>query len=306
MTPAAQRSRLAAGRRRFDLLGLASRLAAGVVVGSAAALLGFLAWRFVQLGLGGAPQGPGSAGGWEAIGAAAAGTAWLVVLTGALALPAGIGTALYLEEYVRPKTRAASALQAALANLCGAPSVIYGVAGLAFLVHGLSLDRTLATGALVLAALALPPVVASTTEALRMVPDDLRTAAFGLGATRWQVVRHQVLPAAAPGIATATCAALARAAGAAAPLLVVGAASMATFAPSGPASPLHSLPTQAFAWAARPQTTFAAQAAGAALALLAILLGIHLAALLFRRRWRRSIPPAQALRATPALREARR
>lgn len=283
MTPSAQRPPIAPGRRRFDLLGLASRLATASVVASAAALLGLLAWRLWPFGLGGAPQAPG--GGWEAIGGAAAGTAWLIVLTGALALPAGIGTAIYLEEYARPKTRAAAVLQAALANLCGAPSVVYGVAGLVFLVHGLSMDRTLLTGALVLAALALPPVVASATEAVRAVPGDLRTAALGLGATRWQIVRHQVLPAAAPGIATAACTALTRAAGAAAPLLVVGAASLATFAPPSPAAPLISLPTQVFGWAARPQAEFAAQAAGAALALLAVLLGVHLAAVLLRRRF---------------------
>lgn len=299
MTPSAQWPPIAPGRRRFDPLGLASRVAAATLAMSAAALLGLLAWRLWDFGLGAAPQALG--GGWRAIGGAAAGTAWLVALTGVLALPAGIGTAIYLEEYARPKTRAASALQAALANLCGVPSVVYGVAGLTFLVHGLSLDRTLLTGALVLAALALPPVVASSTEAIRAVPGGLRTAAVGLGATRWQVVRHHVLPAAAPCIATAAGAALTRAAGAAAPLLVVGAASMATFAPPSPAAPLISLPTQAFGWAARPQSEFAARAAGAGLALLAVLLGIHLATVLLRRRLAqgpvasaRSLPGARA------------
>lgn len=299
MTPSAHHPAIASGRRRFDLLGLASRLAAASVVASAAALLGLLAWRLWPFGLDGAPHGPG--GGWGEIGGAAAGTAWLVVLTGALALPAGIGTAIYLEEYARPKTRAASVLQAALANLCGVPSVVYGVAGLAFLVHGLSLDRTLLTGALVLAALALPPVVASSTEAIRAVPGDLRTAAVGLGATRWQVVLHQVLPVAAPGIATAACTALTRAAGAAAPLLVVGAASMVTFAPPTPAAPLVSLPTHVFGWAVRPQAEFAAHAAGATLALLAILLGVRLAAFAFQLRFAqdarasaRSLPDARA------------
>ncbi len=284
MTSPTEPTPLAELRRRVDLLGLAARLAAAGTAAAAAALLGFLAWRLGRSSLSGAADGSLPAGGWDAIGAAAAGTFWLVGTTGAIALPAGIGTALYLEEYARPKTRILSALQAALSNLCGVPSVVYGVAGLTLLVHGLSLDRSILVGGLVLAAAALPPVAAASAEAIRAVPEDLRTAAYGLGATRWQVVRRQVLPTAAPGIATGACAALTRAAGEAAPLVVVGAASLATFAPAGPAAPLVSLPTQVFAWAARPQAEFAAHASGAALALLAILLGINLATLLFRRR----------------------
>lgn len=282
---------LAARRRRIDFLGFASRMAAACTGAATAGLLGFLAWKLVQGSWRGAASGPLSGGGgWDAIASAAAGTFWLLATTGALAAPVGIGTALYLQEYARPKARAASLLQAALTNLCGVPSVVFGVAALALLVHGLSMDRSILVGGLALAAAALPPVVSASAAAIGAVPDDLRTAAYGLGATRWQVVRRQVLPAAAPGIATGACAALARATGEAAPLVVVGAASFATFAPAGPAAPLVSLPTQVFSWAARPQAEFATHAAGAALALLAIVLGINLAGLLLRRRLGKALP----------------
>ncbi len=278
------------GRRR-DFLAGASRLAAATMLAAAAGLAGVLA-RAVWQANGGSADGTPYAGGagWETIGPAVAGTLWLALATAALALPIGLGTALYLEEYARPKRRAVRAFQAAVAHLAGVPSVVYGVAGLVVLVHGLSAGRSIFAGGLALAALALPTVVATSAEAIRAVPDDLRTAAYGLGATRWQVVRHQVLPAAAAPIAAGACAAITRTAGEAAPLLVLGATSFATFAPAGPGDPLVSLPTQVFAWAVRPQAEFAAQAAGAAIALLAILLGLNVAGLFLRRRLRKVLP----------------
>ena len=280
------------GRRRRDPLAVASRLAAAAMLAAAAGLAGILVRAVWQAGGGGGTGVPPHLGGagWETTGRALAGTLWLALATAVLALPTGIGTALYLEEYARPKTRFVRAFQAAVANLAGVPSVVYGVAAVAVLVHGLSAGRNIFVGSLALAALALPTVVATSAEAIRAVPDDLRAAAYGLGATRWQVVRHQVLPAAAAPMATGACAAITRAAGEAAPLLVIGAASFATFAPAAPGDPIVSLPTQAFYWAVRPQTAFAAQAAGAAIALLAILLGLNLAVLLLRRRLRKAIP----------------
>ena len=217
------------------------------------------------------------------VGPALAGTLWLTLLTAALACPVGVGAAVYFAEYA-PRTRAMSAIESAVTNLAGVPPVVFGVAGLAVFVRGLGLGPTVLAGALTLAMLALPTVLATSGEAIRQVPADLRTAAYALGATRWAVIRRQVLPAAAPGIVAGLTLALARTAGAAAPLLVIGAASFVTHAPASPGDVLTALPTQVFAWSARSQPDFAALAAGAGLVLLALVLLLHLVGLVLRRR----------------------
>ena len=217
------------------------------------------------------------------IGPALAGTLWLAALTIAVAFPVGVGTAVYLEEYA-PRTGVTAVVGGAMANLAGVPSVVYGVAGLALFVRGMGMGPSLLAGGCTLAALALPTVIVTSRAAIRAVPRGLREAAYGLGATRWQVVRGQVLPAAAPGIVTGSCAAFTRTAGEAAPLLVLGAVSFMTFAPRSPADPLASLPTQVFAWSTRSQQDFAAVAAGAGVALLLVLLVMNLAARAVRRR----------------------
>ena len=217
------------------------------------------------------------------IGPALAGTLWLAALTIAAAFPVGVGTALYLEEYA-PRTGVTVAVGGAVANLAGVPSAVYGVAGLALFVRGMGMGPSLLAGGCTLAALALPTVIVTSRTAIRAVPQGLREAAYSLGATRWQVVRGQVLPAAAPGIVTGSCAAFTRTAGEAAPLLVLGAVSFMTFAPRSPADPLVSLPTQVFAWSTRSQQDFAAVAAGAGVALLLVLLVMNLVARAVRRR----------------------
>ena len=218
------------------------------------------------------------------VGPAFAGTLWLALLTTALSFPAGVGAAVYFEEYA-PRTRTMSAIGSAVVNMAGVSPVVFGVAGLALFVRGMGLGPTILAGGLTLATLALPMVVATSREALRQVPRAIRLAAYGLGATRWEVIRRQVLPAAAPGIVTGLYLALARSVGAAAPLLVIGAASFITFAPRTTGDPLTALPTQVFAWSARSQQDFSALAAGAGLALLLILLACHLVALAVRRRF---------------------
>lgn len=217
------------------------------------------------------------------IGPALAGTLWLLLLTAALAFPVGVGTAVYLEEYA-PRTGATAALESAVANLAGIPSVVYGLVGLALFARGLGLGPSILAGGLTLATMALPVVIVTSATAIRAVPEELRLAAYGLGATRWQVVRHQILPAAAPRIVTGSCLAFTRTAGEAAPLVVIGAVSFITFAPRWPADPLASLPTQVFAWTARSQQEFAVLAAGAGIALLFVLLAMNLVALAVRRR----------------------
>ena len=219
------------------------------------------------------------------IGPAVAGSAWLLLLAAALALPLGIGAAIYLEEYA-PGRRLRAAIERSVTGLASVPPVVHGVVGLAIFVRALGMGTTILAGGCTLATLALPAVVAGTREALRSVSLDVRFAAYGLGATRWQVVRGEVLPEAAPALVAGSCLTLARTVGEAAPLLVLGAVSFMTFVPGGPGDPLVSLPTQVFAWTARAHPDFAALAAGAAVALLASMLAMRLAAEALKRATR--------------------
>ena len=267
-----------------DWIGAACGLAAAVVAAAFVALAAVLvvkAWSVADPGFlfDTSSRSADRAG----IGPALAGTLWLAALTIAIALPVGVGTAVYLEEYA-PRGRVVAALGGAVATMAGVPSVVYGVAGLALFARGLGMGPSLLAGGCTLAVLALPTVVVTSRAAIRAVPRGLREAAFGLGATRWQVVRGEVLPAAAPGIVTGSCAAFTRTAGEAAPLLVLGAAAFMTFAPRTPAGPLTSLPTQVFAWSTRSGQDFVAVAAGAGVALLLVLLVMNLAARFVRRR----------------------
>lgn len=216
------------------------------------------------------------------VGPALTGSLWLTFLVTLFAVPVGVGTAVYLTDYA-PPNRTARVLGSVLANLAGVPSIVYGMAGLALFARGLGLGPSILAGALTLSALAIPMIVANCRNALDAVPDEIRWAAFSLGATRWQVVCHQVLPAAAPGIVAGCCTALLRVVGAAAPLLILGAVSFTTFAPGSPTDPLTALPTQIFAWAARPQEGFLALAAGASVGLLLLMALMHLVLYALRR-----------------------
>jgi len=271
---------------RWDPLGVACGVAAAAVVAAfvvlALSLLGearSVAYPGFLLDM------PSRLAGRAGVGPALAGTLWLGLITAALALPVGVGTAIYLEEYA-PRNRLTAFVGWGLASLAGVPSLVYGVAGLALFVRGLGMGPSLMAGGCTLAALALPTVIVTSRASIRSVPQGVRLAAYSLGATRWQVVRGEVLPAAGPGIVTGGCVALTRTVGAAAPLLVLGAVSFMTFAPRGPGDPLTSLPTWVFAWTARTEQDFAALAAGAGVALLLVLLVMNLAALAVRRRIR--------------------
>jgi phosphate transport system permease protein len=217
--------------------------------------------------------------------AALAGSAWILVLTAAIAFPVAVSAAIYLEEYARPG-RLTRLIEANIANLAGVPSVVYGIVGLTVFVRGLGLGRSLLSGALTLTILVLPILVMAAQEAIRAVPLSLREAAFGLGATRWQVVRHQVLPHALPGILTGTILALSRAVGETAPLILVGAVGFVAFTPTGPLDEYTVLPLQIYDWISRPQQEFHALAAGGIIVLLALLLAMNAAAILLRNRSR--------------------
>jgi phosphate transport system permease protein len=214
------------------------------------------------------------------------GTLWVIGLTALIAFPVGVGAAVYLEEYA-PNNRWTRLLKTNIANLAGVPSVVYGLLGLGVFVHFIALGRSVVSGALTMALLILPVIIIASQEAIRAVPPSLRQAAFALGATRWQVARDHVIPAAAPGILTGIILSVSRAVGETAPLLVVGAAAFLTFDPSGLTSQYTVLPVQIYQWAQRPQQEFQELAAAAIIVLLALLLLLNAAAIVLRQRFSR-------------------
>lgn len=218
--------------------------------------------------------------------AALIGSLWMLGLTALIAFPLSVGAAIYLEEYAR-RNWFTRVIQINIANLAGVPSIVYGILGLALFVRSLGLGRSLLSGALTLSLLILPVLILASQEAIRAVPDSLRQAALGLGATRWQTVRLQVLPMALPGILTGTILALSRAVGETAPLVMIGALSFVAFTPKGPLDQFTVLPLQIFNWVSRPQEEFRQLAAGAIIVLLALLLLMNTAAILLRNRYQR-------------------
>lgn len=216
--------------------------------------------------------------------AALLGTLWLMVLTAAVTVPIGVASAIYLEEFA-PRNRITRAIETNIANLAGVPSILYGLLGLGVFVRAAQLGRILLAGALTLSLLVLPIVIIASREALRSIPQAIRDGAFALGATRWEVVRSQVLPAALPGMMTGTILALSRAIGETAPLITLGAFTYLAFDPT-PTSTFTALPIQIFNWVVRPQEDFARLAAAASIVLLAVLLSMNATAIWLRNRSR--------------------
>jgi len=220
--------------------------------------------------------------------AALAGSAGLMVLTAAIAIPVGVGAAVYLEEYARPG-RLTSLIELNIANLAGVPSIIYGLLGLELFVRAMRMDRSLLAGACTLALLLLPMVIMTSREALRTVPLSLREAALALGADRWQTVRRIVLPMSLPGVLTGVILALARAIGETAPLITIGALTYVAFLPDSLSSPFSALPIQIFNWVSRPQAAFHVNAAAGIVVLVVLMLLLNGAAIAFRMRMQRKI-----------------
>ena len=220
--------------------------------------------------------------------AALVGTLWVLSLTAIISFPLAVGAAIYLEEYA-PRNWITRAIQINIANLAGVPSIVYGIMGLALFVRALGLGRSVLSGALTLSILILPVIILASQEAIRAVPDSIRQAAYGLGATRWQAVGLQVLPIALPGILTGTILALSRAIGETAPLIMIGGLSFVAFVPRGPLDQFTVLPLQIFNWMSRPQEEFRALAAGAIIVLLIVLLLMNAAAILLRNRYQKRI-----------------
>jgi phosphate transport system permease protein len=241
--------------------------------------IGRIDWDFIS----GLPsRRAGKAGIWPAL----MGSLWLITLTALIALPIGVGAAVYLEEYGRT-SRIAGIVEVAIANLAGVPSIIYGMLGLGVFVRFAGLGTTVIAGALTLALLVLPVVILSTREALRTVRDSLREASLALGATRWRTTWHVVLPMSIPGILTGAILAVSRAIGETAPLVLVGAVTFISFAPDGLDAPYSALPIQIFDWTSRPQKAFLVNAAAGIVVLMICLLLLNSVAIWLRNRYQK-------------------
>lgn len=216
------------------------------------------------------------------------GTLWILGLTLIIAVPIGIAAGIYLEEYGK-RNRLASIIEVNIANLAGVPSIIYGLLGLEIFVRILGMGSSILAGACTLSLLVLPVIIVATREALKAVPGSLREASFGLGASKWQTIWYQVLPASAGGIVTGVILALSRAIGETAPLIVVGAATFITTAPKSPMDDFTVLPMQIFNWVSRPQKEFLVNAAAGIIVLLAITFIMNGIALYLRNRWQKKV-----------------
>lgn len=227
------------------------------------------------------------------------GSLWLVGIAILFALPIGTGAAVYLQEYA-PKTWLTKIIQTNINNLAGVPSIVYGMLGLAIFVRVMepftsgslfgvtdSNGRTILSAGLTMGVLVLPLIIINAQEAIKAVPDSLRQAAYGVGATRWQTIWHHVLPNALPGILTGSILAVSRALGETAPLIVVGASTFISVDPSGPFSKFTALPIQIYQWTTRAQSEFHAIAASAIIVLLVMLLTLNAIAILLRNRFQR-------------------
>jgi phosphate transport system permease protein len=242
--------------------------------------LGHLSWAFVT-------SFPSSLPSRAGIESPIVGTICLMIIVAVVTIPVGVGAAIYLEEYADKERWYNRAIEVNIQNLAAVPSIVYGILGLAFLVRGLGLGRVLLAGGLTLSLLVLPIVIIASREAIRSVPAGIREGALALGATRWQMIRRQVLPAAIPGIATGSILALSRAIGETAPLILIGAIVFVPFNPDGLMSQFTALPIQIFNWTTRPQDEFKLLAAAAIIVLLALLLTMNAFAIWIRNRYQR-------------------
>ncbi|MFN2176714.1 MAG: phosphate ABC transporter permease PstA [Anaerolineales bacterium] len=232
------------------------------------------------------------------------GSLWTMMIAFLFSFPIGVGAAIYLEEYASQGRWINRVIQTNINNLAGVPSIIYGILGLAIFVRALEVftsgsifgiakstenGRTILSAGLTLGLLILPLIIINSQQAIRAVPDSLRQASFGLGATRWQTIWSHVLPSALPGILTGTILAVSRAIGETAPLVVVGASTFITVDPDGPFSKFTTLPIQIYQWTSRPQDVFRNIAAAGIIVLLLLLLGMNTAAVVLRNRFSKRI-----------------
>ena len=212
------------------------------------------------------------------------GTLWVMAMTGIFAVPVGIGSAMFLEEYA-PKNKLMQVVEINLANLAGVPSIVYGLLGLAVFVYWMNIGRTALAGSLPLALLVLPVIILASREAVRAVPNAHREAAYALGADKWQVIRMVVFPGAFPGILTGSILALSRAIGEAAPVIAISALVYITFVPTSPMDRFTVMPIQIYNWVSRPQEEFQNLAAAGIIVLLVVLLSMNALAIFLRNKY---------------------
>lgn len=240
------------------------------------------------------------------------GSMWIIIVTVAFAFPVGVGAAIYLEEYAQEhpirvnllglKFNLNTLIETNVRNLAGVPSIIYGMLGLAVFVRAWgevtsgavfgvtdTNGRTVLSAGLTMGLLILPVVIISAQEAIRAVPRSIREASFGVGATKWQTIARQVLPAALPGILTGVILSMSRAVGETAPLIVVGASTFIGIDPNGPFSKFTVVPIQIYQWTGRPELEFKNVAAAAIIVLLALLLLLNGTAIFLRQRYSRRL-----------------
>jgi phosphate transport system permease protein len=213
------------------------------------------------------------------------GTVWVIGFTALYCIPTGIMAAIYLEEYADPSRWYNRIIELNIQNLAAVPAIVFGILGLGIIARGLGFGFTVLTASLTLSLLVLPIVVIAAREAIRAVPQSIRHGSYALGATKWQTIWRQVLPAAVPGMATGSILALSRAMGEAAPLVLLGAVSFITFNPTSVMSAFTVLPIQIFNWTTRPQEAFLTLAAGASIVLLVLLLAMNSLAIWLRNRF---------------------
>jgi phosphate transport system permease protein len=271
--------------------------------------LGVLAILFLDLVRDGAPRF-----GWDFLSSfpsrkaqnagilsAAVGTSLIMLVTALVALPVGVAGAIYLEEYA-PKNWFTSIIEINVTNLAGVPSIVYGLLALGLFVYQFNLGQSILAAGLTLALLILPIVIVATREALRAVPKAIREAAYGLGATRWEVTKDHVLPYSTGGVLTGLILGLARAIGETAPIITIGALSFIAFLPPSPVSgefpflnfewlmsEFTAMPIQMFNWVSRPDQAFQSNAAAAGAILLVMTLLMNGIAIAIRYRFRKKI-----------------
>lgn len=214
------------------------------------------------------------------------GSLWLMVIVAPVSLILGVGTAIYLEEYAK-KNRFTDFIQTNISNLAGVPSIVFGLLGLTLFVRELNLGRSILAAGLTMSLLVLPVIVVAAQEALRAVPNQLREASYGMGATKWQTIYRIVLPAAIPGILTGSILALSRAIGETAPLVVLGIPTFLAYLPRGVLDTFTVMPMQIYNWTSRPQADFQHVAAAGIVVLLVVLIFMNSIAIFIRNKFQK-------------------
>jgi phosphate transport system permease protein len=239
-----------------------------------------LSWNFITFFPSPFPEDSG-------IQSALFGSLWVTLTSGVISLSVALGTAIYLEEFTNPDSRLQRFITVNIQTLAGVPSIVYGILGLAFVVRGpLGWGFTVGSAAATLTMMVLPLMIVTTREALKAVPSSLREGSYALGATRWQTVYRQVLPAARPGIATGSILGVSRALGESAPLILLGALAYVSYNPTGFDSDFTVLPLMIFKWATEVQEEYRGLAAAAIVVLLLLLFALNAVAIIIRDRSR--------------------